>query len=328
MTVAGKFIRVAAALILLPWPAGQVRSQQITSGPEKGWLVLHGGGTKREWSATQRFVDLAGGPNASIVVVLTAADPGTFTPDILEQYKAWWKSELGVADVSMVDTRSRQEADSEVFVAPFRKATGVWILGGHLTYLLDIYLGTHTEKEIKAVAERGGVIGGSSAGAMIQGSFLINVINSGAGAPLPKSRMFLDQTRLKGFGLLPNISIYPHLSARNAERDLWEVAKRYPEILVIGIDEFTAIVVHGDQFEVMGEGTVTVFDRAKKDYQILRRGQRFDLKKRSQIVTSSPKPTCLPRRLSATETAALQSEETSVLTGAQRPRLQTDRKEK
>lgn len=57
---------------------------------------------------------------------------------------------------------------------PLRKATGVWICGGHLTNLLDAYLDTRTEREIQAVAERGGVIGGSSAGAMIQGSFLID----------------------------------------------------------------------------------------------------------------------------------------------------------
>jgi len=281
--LAGKFTRVVWLLILLPGLAGFVRSQQTGAGPEKGWLILDGGGIEREHGAMRRFVELAGGPQASIVIVLTAADPGTFTPDILAKYRESLKSEFGLTNVSMVDTRSRQEADSEAFVAPIHQANGVWILGGHLSYLLDAYLGTRTEREIKAVAERGGVIAGASAGAMIQGSFLINVTSTASGRPLPHSKMFLDQTRLNGFGLLRNISIYPHLSARHAERDLSEVVRRYPEILVIGIDENTAIVVHHDQFEVMGAGAVTVFDSAKKEYQVLRPGQRFDLKKHSQL---------------------------------------------
>ncbi len=72
---------------------------------------------------------------------------------------------------------------------------------------------TKTEREIAAVAERGGVIGGSSAGAMIQGSFLINVTKSPGGMRISRTGMYLDTAKLVGFGILKNVTIYPHLGA-------------------------------------------------------------------------------------------------------------------
>jgi len=47
---------------------------RATIGPEKGWLVLHGGGVGKENGAMHRFAALAGGPNAAVVVVLTPID--------------------------------------------------------------------------------------------------------------------------------------------------------------------------------------------------------------------------------------------------------------
>src|SRR5260221_6994488 len=146
------------------------QSPQVANvGPQKGWLLLHGGGINKDNGAMQRFVSLAGGAHASVVVVLTPIDLDIITPDFLTKYKQEWQSEFGVADVSFMDTRDRQVAETEAFVAPLRKATGVWITGGHLTNLLDSYLGTRTEREIKAVAERGGGVGGSSAAGRVAG---------------------------------------------------------------------------------------------------------------------------------------------------------------
>jgi cyanophycinase len=276
-------------VILLCGSQGIAVSQQpVTVGPAKGWLILHGGGinTKRDYEHYRRFAALAGGANGSVVVILTPIDLDVLTPQFLTQYKQWWKSELGLTDVAFMDTRNRQEAETDAFVAPLLKATGVWISGGHLTNLLDSYLGTRTEREIKAVAERGGVIGGSSAGAMIQGSFLIDVTKSVSGMRISRTGMFLDSTRLVGFGLLRNVTVYPHLSARKAEKDVAEVVAHYPELLGIGIDENTAIILHDDQFEVIGEGHVGVFDgrtSSRKKFLTLSPGQKYDLKKRTTI---------------------------------------------
>lgn len=272
-------------LILLMGSVALAQSPQTANvGPEKGWLILHGGGidTKREYGHYHRFAELAGGVNASVVVILTPVDLDVLTPAFLTQYKQWWKSELGLADVSFMDTRNRQEAETEAFVAPLRKATGVWIMGGHLTNLLNVYLGTRTEREIKAVAERGGVVAGTSAGAMIQGSFLVNLTKTPSDLRLSRSGMFLDPARMVGFGLLRGVAVYPHFFARHAEKDLLEVVARYPELLGVGIDEGAAIVVHNDQFEVIS-GRVGIFERARKKHLTLSKGQKFDLRRRVVI---------------------------------------------
>ena len=108
---------------------------------------MHGGGTRKDNGAMRRFVSLAGGANASVVVVLTPIDLDVITPEFLTRYKEWWASEHGVIDVSFLDTRDRHEAETEAFVAPLLKATGVWITGGHLSNLLDSYLGTNRARD-------------------------------------------------------------------------------------------------------------------------------------------------------------------------------------
>jgi cyanophycinase len=283
--------RVAAlcagvAVLLAAAPPVHVFSQSPSAGPDRGWLVLHGGGTTRDHGATQRFASLAGGENAHVVVILTPLDQELLTTDFLAQYKKWWAGEFGLTHVTFMDTRKREEADAEAFVAPLRDATGVWIVGGHLSTLLDVYLGTRAEREIKAVVERGGALGGASAGAMVQGSFLVNVTKTPSGQRLPKSRMFLDQAHLVGFGLLRNTAVYPHFSARQPERDLVEVAARYPGLLVVGIDEDTAMIVHESRGEVIGNGKVWICgsrERGPKRFLELARGQRFDFKARSGV---------------------------------------------
>jgi cyanophycinase len=269
---------LAACGAMLLW-AGQSTG---SVGPEKGWLVLHGGGIVHDHTADERFVALAGGAKASIVVVMTAADLNLLTPDVLAKYRDWWETAFGAGEVTLVDARTRDEADSETFAEPFRNATGVYVVGGSLTRVVEVYSGTRAEREMKAVVERGGVFGGSSAGAMIQGSFLISASKTPWGEPLPRSRMYLDPARLVGFGLLRNVTVYPHLSARHAERDVAAVVARNPGLVGIGIDEDTAVVLHEDRFEVVGVGKAVFFD-ANRPAVTLRKGQRFDLRTRTRL---------------------------------------------
>jgi cyanophycinase len=278
-----KRLSLCSAVLISLFLAVATRAQPLTLvGPQNGWLVLHGGNTKPDNLAAHRFVELAGGAKASIVVVLTPIPSELITPEFLTWYKQFWMTEFGVSDVTFIDTRDRRKADTETFVAPLRKATGVWIHGGSNNILVDVYLGTLAEREIKAVADRGGVIGGSSAGAMIQGSFLVT-FDSGAAAADSKKGIHLDSKRLEGFGVLKNVTVYPHFAERKAQWLMFRVLAQYPNLLGIGIDESTAIVVHDDQFEVIGQGHVEVFEAssaAKRKYLVLSKGQRYDLRQR------------------------------------------------
>lgn len=207
-----------------------------------------------------------------------------FTPEIRGKYTEEWRTEFGVSDLTLMDARTREEADTEAFVAPLQRATGVWILGGHLNPFIDKYLGTRAEQEMKTVPERGGVLGGSSAGAMIMGSFLITWDSASVPPNASKKGVRLDQAHLKGFGELRNVTVYPHFFVRKAQWQMSEIVALHPELLGIGIDENTGIVVHQDQFEVFGTGRVGIFEsKNPKKYLTLSRGQKYDLKNRTLI---------------------------------------------
>ena len=121
-----------------------------------------------------RFVALAGGPDANYVYIPTASsgikldDGFIYTPpdsdvpaDNTHAFEIELAKMFGVKRITIVHSRNRQTANQASFVEPLRKANAVWISGGNSGRLADAYLGTLTEKEIKAVAERGGVVGGN-----------------------------------------------------------------------------------------------------------------------------------------------------------------------
>lgn len=244
-----------------------------TVGPARGTLFVAGGGM-RDPSLAQRFIDLAGGPDARIVVIPTAGEREKYTQDFegVEGFRA-----LGASNLVVLHTRDRNVADSEEFVAVLRDAEAVWLSGGRQWRLADAYLGTATERALWDLLDRGGTIGGSSAGATIQGSYLVRGDT--------RSNTILMGDHEAGFGFIANTAIDQHLLRRNRQFDLIEVIETFPDLLGIGIDENTAIVVRGDTFEVIGQGYVAIYDRhtaagAGGGFYFLAPGDRFDLAKR------------------------------------------------
>lgn len=248
-----------------PTPLG---AQEV--GPANGSLVVVGG-AMQDLGIVRRFIDLAGGADAPIVVIPTAggaAEYDRFYPG-LRQFRA-----AGATNLTVIHTNDRAEADSEAFVAPIREAGGVWFPGGRQWRIADSYLDTRTEEELHRVLERGGVIGGSSAGASIQGSYLIR------GDTQTNTIMMGDHE--EGFGFLRNVGVDQHLLRRNRQFDMLEVMEAMPGLLGIGIDENTAIVVQGDEFEVIGESYVVIYDTGARidtggDFYFLAPGDRFNM---------------------------------------------------
>lgn len=257
---------------MLPWLLAAVAfgaaAQEV--GPADGTLVLAGGGL-RDATVLARFLDLAGGIDARIVVIPTAQAADTFDDryDGLEQFRA-----LGATAVQLLHTRDRVTADSDAFVRALDDADAVWFSGGRQWRLADAYLDTRTVEALRRLLRRGGVIGGSSAGATIQGSVLVRGDTGG------NETMLGDHT--VGFGFLANTAIDQHLLRRNRQFDLIEVVEAHPALLGIGIDENTAIVVQHDAFEVIGTGYVAIYDantlvRGRGRFYFLAPGDRFDL---------------------------------------------------
>src|SRR5262249_19750962 len=151
----------------------------------------------------------------------------------------------GAKNLTLLHTVDRKLADSVEFVAPLRQAHGVWFEGGRQWRLVDSYLNTRTERELFALLDRGGVIGGSSAGATISGSDPVR--GGGEG-----NTVMMAKGYEQGLGFLRGVAIDQHLLARHRENDMLPVIAAHPDLLGIGLDEGTAIVVHGDTARVVG----------------------------------------------------------------------------
>jgi cyanophycinase len=202
-----------------------------TVGPAKGWLVIQGGGSLTN-EVRERFVALAGGPNASFVLIPTALPDAEIDPTKLRQS---FSTGFGVQHVTVLHTRDRVRANSEDFVEPLRHASGVWIEGGRQWRLADSYLGTAVEHEMKALLARGGVVGGGSAGATIQGSFLVRGAPGDANNPDGDNRIMMSPGHETGLGLLADSAIDQHVDARGREGDLDPVISAHPNLLVISV---------------------------------------------------------------------------------------------
>ena len=259
---------------------------QLSSGPAKGTLILTGGDQE---TGIKEFVALAGGPDANIVYIPTAASSLRLPSGLIWEWlytdelpanTPEFKQELcnmfGVKNITILHTRNQKTADSKEFVEPLRKAQGVWLSGGNPGRLSQAYLGTRTQREIEAVLERGGVVSGNSAGAIIQGSYVIR--------GNPDKPVLMVKGRERGFALLKNVAINPHLSEAMRQTELVTIVDIYPKLLGIGIDEKAGIIVKGDRFEVFGQGRVAIYDNQKHGsnwYYWLSPGDRFDLRTRT-----------------------------------------------
>ena len=247
-------------------------------GPATGALVVDGGGETAE--TIRRFAALAGGMESPVVLIPTASESEQID---LKQAERAFVRRFGFKHVTVLHTRDRAEADKEEFAAPLKGARAVWFAGGRQWRLVDSYLGTRTQREIEAVLSRGGVIGGSSAGATIQGSYLLRGARAG-------NHIMMAKGYEEGFGYLKGVTVDQHLIVRRRQDDLVDVIVKKPELLGLGLDEPAAIVVQGDRMEVIGRSVVGIYDGKEHDgkrYYFLAPGEVFDLAARKRVAPQS-----------------------------------------
>ena len=231
-------------------------------------VIVGGGGASPEiW---EKFVELAGGKEARIVILPTAVAE----PEYEDDDEARLIKRAGAQAVRILPQNARDEVSKPEYLENLRWATGIWFGGGRQWRFVDAYWGTPAWEEIKQVLARGGVIGGSSAGATIQGDLLVR------GHPLGNQIMVADGYR-RGLGLLPGVAIDQHFKQRNRFDDLAEVVKRFPKIYGIGIDESTALIVGPpNRCQVLGKGSVwlTLPSTTDRHYIEHPSGDEFELK--------------------------------------------------
>jgi cyanophycinase len=285
LSIALFWLVVVAGSIVSRQSAGGAVSQEVPEyGPAKGTLVIVGGGQLNNTGIIETFINRAGGLDAKFVIVPTAGGNRTQDGQIKvykeEEVVAPWKSR-GLKNVRMLHTHDPKVAETEEFVKPLREADAVWFNGGRQWNIVDSYMNTLTYQEFHKVLERGGVIGGSSAGATIQGDYLVRGAIAG-----PDIMMTPEPEHEHGFKFLRRSAIDQHINTRNRWDDLIPVIKKYSDLLGIGLSEGTAIVVNGDRFEVIGKWKVAIHDNTRvyqpweKPYYVLSAGDVYNMKTR------------------------------------------------
>lgn len=230
-----------------------VAPESTAQPPASGPLMLIGGAEDKlgQRAILTRFVRLAGGAAARLVVISTASSLGDAATDL---YVELFRS-MGVGDVRGSRPLSRSEAGKVEQAALLEDATGVFMTGGNQMKLAGVLAGTRMGKALLDAHRRGAVVAGTSAGASAQSTHMVAF---GADGATPKFRMVQMSA---GLGLIDGVVIDQHFEQRNRYGRLLALVAHSPALLGIGVDEDTAAIITRDGIlEVMGKGAVTIVD--------------------------------------------------------------------
>jgi cyanophycinase len=269
----------------------------LVDRPRHSRLLIVGGAERSSPGGSgilRRFVELAGGCAAELVVIATASAE----PAVLEDEYTALFTRLGAGRVAALRVENRVQANEAAVDAALAAATGVFFTGGDQLRITTVLGGTRTDSALQRLVRTGAIVlGGTSAGAaMMSGTMILG----GEGPGVTRAGVRTGP----GLEFLPGVVIDMHFAERGRLNRLLSVVARYPHELGLGIDEDTAILVEGDSFEVLGAGTVTVVDagpagdiRVPADgpialigarVHVLPAGSRFELSGRRPSLVDEP----------------------------------------
>lgn len=260
----------------------------------RGKLFVIGGAQTKE--ITKKFVELAGGENARIVVIPNASSNKVRSGESQKNEFI----ELGAKAEYIIF--SKENADDPSNLEKLNWANAVYFTGGDQSLLTRDLLGTKLLEKIFELHNKGGLVGGSSAGAavmseiMITGNELINKDTVQSFITIQKGNI----ETARGFGFVKNAIIDQHFIKRKRHNRLISLMCEHPDLIGIAIDEATAIILYPDDtFEVFGENQVMVFDPTESEnvrldkngnfgitnikIHLLIHGDKFDLKTKRVI---------------------------------------------
>lgn len=277
-----------SALVLLFVFSPNIYSQS------KGKLLIVGGAQTHE--IEKKFVELAGGPDARIIIIPNAGSE----PKKYSEIEQKTFNQLGAKADYILFTR--ETADYEANLKKMDWANAVFFTGGDQSDLTRDMLGTKLLQKVFDIYNNGGTVGGSSAGAavmsevMITGNELLHNDSTGSFITIEKNNIETKQ----GFGFLKTVIIDQHFLKRKRHNRTIAALIEHPNLLGVAIDESTSIIVYPDEtFEVFGSNQVLVYDptsatNIREDFKgnlgisnmklhILINGDKFDLKSKEVI---------------------------------------------
>jgi cyanophycinase len=219
--------------------------------PAAGTLMLIGGASTRDGKALATFVKEARAVGGPVVGITEASsDP--------DNSARLWRGDfasVGITEVSFPRVKRNDPRTDREAAARIEAAGAVFLGGGDQVKLVAALSGTRTCAAMKALYRRGGVVCGTSAGAAALTALTM------AGGEIDEEGNIVEQYIGPGFGLLGYEAIIDtHFSQRRRLQRLFVVIAGNPQLLGLGIDENTALVIRGHLGEVVGAGGVTFVD--------------------------------------------------------------------
>ena len=207
-----------------------------------GTLVIAGGGPLPD-TIIEEAIRSAGGPSSRVVVIPHASRRMVAGPRNVKRFE-----ELGCENVVALDLSV--EADA---IATLDAADLIWISGGSQNRLMQI-LSANVRRAIHRCYERGGVVGGTSAGAAVMSPAMIT-------GKAELEQLWSQATDLnEGLGLLPDSIVDQHFHRRQRFNRLLSAVLDRPGSIGIGVDEETAAIVRGHVLEVIGNSSALILD--------------------------------------------------------------------
>ncbi|MEG4116411.1 cyanophycinase [Microcoleus sp. N9_B4] len=269
----------------------------MASQETQGKLLIIGGAEDKEGDCKilREFLRCAGGTKAHIVIMTAATSlPGEVGDNYIRVFER-----LGAEDVRVVDTQRPEDANNPDYLEAIEQATGIFFTGGEQARIISCLKDTKLDAAMHKRYSEGIIIGGTSAGAAMMPDMMIIEGDS-------ETNPRVDVVAMgPGMGFLPDVVIDQHFAQRGRLGRLVTALLLQPAVLGFGIDENTAILVHGDELEVIGESAVTVIDESEKLHDniegrlkdeglaicgaklhILPHGYRFNLKTRQPVFDS------------------------------------------
>ncbi len=282
-----------------------------------GAILLHGGGRLTN-DAFDRFVALAGGARARIVIVPSAGfrrgdydSHDEFVAALRRRYGSWVRltSTGQASSVEFLSTDDPKDADADTFVRPLATATGVWFGGGAQSRLNYRFVGrfpgqTKFQSALRGVLERGGIVGGTSAGmAALPEIMTMTQERSSAAGPW-------HAVAAHGLGLLTGAVVEQHFDGRSGRLERFTGLLRDSErldrlagrngagakMLGLAMEESAGLVVQGDRLEVVGRGDAHVFikssENAALSWHTLNPGHKAELRRdrRAEVTLAREAP--------------------------------------
>ncbi len=243
-------LSILFVILLLQKPITGIAQTSTHWWPVVGTLMLGGGGLSDETAREfiKRFIALAGGPDA-IIVIIPTANPKADTAELRQSFQS-----QGAKHVIILNAGSRQAANLDSNVNILCSANAVFFTGGQSLLLENTYRGTLVEKELKSLLTRGGVVAGDSAGAIAIGCMWLTWL------PDPYGK------RTDDLCLLPAVAVSPHASAAkgySVDEEVLKYLGTHPGIIGIDIDENTMLILNRASAETIGKGRVSILDVSK-----------------------------------------------------------------